>query len=158
MDSQLDPNLTTRLHRLGGNRAWRVVIVARDGGPRWALDTGDRLVSLGENAALASQALSVLQRHAWDLPAEGLPSGELLLSPVQCAELYEQLTGRPLKYQRFQQWAKRGDVRSEIEVFTRAMIPASEVERLVREGLPDRGVGGRPRKDTGDNDANTRDT
>ena len=68
------------------------------------------------------------------------------LTPTQASELYERLTGIRTKRQRWQQWASRGDVAATTETITvtRTLIPAAEVKRLAREGLPNRGVGGRP--------------
>jgi hypothetical protein len=74
------------------------------------------------------------------------------LTPSEAAELYEHLSGSPLRRQRIQQWCERGDIASKLVTVTRQerRIPRSEIERLVREGLPDRGAGGRPRKDRSD--------
>lgn len=71
------------------------------------------------------------------------------LTPGEAADYYQQLTGKPLKRQRIQQLAERGDIASEIveRTIRERRIPRAEIERLVREGLPDRGKGGRPRKE-----------
>ncbi len=77
------------------------------------------------------------------------------LTPKAAAELFEQLTGRAVKRQQLQQLADRGDIpfeEHEITVRVRMFSP-SDIERLAREGLPNRGAGGRPRKNAKDTPA-----
>lgn len=68
------------------------------------------------------------------------------LTPTQAAERYERLTGKPTRRQLWQQMAAENQIKSMVEVrqVEYTLIPASEVERLAREGLPQRKPG-RPR-------------
>lgn len=101
--------------------------------------------------ALAAAAEDHRQAN-WQEHLAGRPDDAL--SPSQASELYHALTGQPLNRQRWHQWAARGDVqaRAETITMTQLLIPAAEVLRLAQEGLPDRGKGGRPRKEKPVND------
>jgi len=146
-----DSGLTKRARALGLGAGVSVLLVIDDAGTqRYALDVGtstqpggQELIDLGLTPADAARRLR-------EIAEAGPVSTAEWLSPAAATALFTQLTGRPLRRQRWQQWAARGDVRSrrQVIVVEVAMIDAADVRRLAREGLPNRGKGGRPRKDS----------
>lgn len=143
-----DAVLTSRARGMGLGPGCSVLLVIDDeGNQRYGLDTGvsrqrggRELLDLGASAADAGRRLR-------ELGETGLPQPGAL-TPSQADDRYRALTGKPARRQLWHQWAARGDIRSTrvLVISERVYIPAEEVERVAREGQPDRGKGGRPRK------------
>ena len=97
------------------------------------------------STVIALDATAALTLRAW--AAQGAVTADTpgLLTATEASRYYEALTGQPLSKQRFSQWARRGDVASALVVRIETRVPTAEIDRLIRDGLPNRGKGGRPR-------------
>lgn len=94
--------------------------------------------------ALDADGAQALRGWASQAPSALLATGGLLTA-TEASRYYEQITGRELRKQHFSRWAQRGDIAATLVARIETRVSPAEVERLAREGLPDRGTGGRPR-------------
>jgi hypothetical protein len=87
--------------------------------------------------SLDSESSTLLRQWASQYP-DSTVATDGLLTAAEAAAYYERLTLWPLRKQHWSRWAKRGDITARAVVRVEVRTTPSEVERIVREGLPGR--------------------